>query len=391
VAPVRFPADVPTLTDGEVVLRAHTEADVGPALEQALDPLSVTWTTVPVPSTEETSRAFVLGVVPAGWRDDTEWAFAVQAPDREGRPRFAGTVSLRNEGDGRAEIAYGAHPWARGRGVMAAALRLLLGWGFGERDLDTVVWWANKGNWASRRLAWRLGFTFDGTVRRWLPQRGTLLDGWVGTLLRTDEQAPRHRWLQVPRVVGDTVVLREHEPKDAVRVLEACSDPRTAYWLGQLPQPYTLELAHEFLETRKEAMATGRGLHWAVANPVGDELIANISLFDIKAGREAEIGYWTHPSARGRGVMTEACGLVLRHAFVPEEDGGEGLQRVMIFAAEANTASRRVIEANGFVRTGLERRGTRLSDGSLVDTATYDLLVEEYLPALTDRPGRKAK
>jgi RimJ/RimL family protein N-acetyltransferase len=103
-----------------------------------------------------------------------------------------------------------------------------------------------------------------------------------------------------------------------------------------------------------------------------------VSLFDVKPGREAEVGYWTHPSARGRGVMTQACGAAVRHAFAPEEHGGLGLQRLLVFAAVGNTASRRVIESNGFVPIGRERRGTRLRDGSLVDTACYDLLVEEH-------------
>ena len=40
--------------------------------------------------------------------------FAVEAPDDDGTPRFAGTVSLRNEREGRAEVAFGAHP---GRGA----------------------------------------------------------------------------------------------------------------------------------------------------------------------------------------------------------------------------------------------------------------------------------
>ena len=59
-----------------------------------------------------------------------------------------------------------SHPWARGRGVMERALRLLLEWGFAERDLQTVIWLARRGNWASRRLAWRLGFSFDGHAAR---------------------------------------------------------------------------------------------------------------------------------------------------------------------------------------------------------------------------------
>jgi RimJ/RimL family protein N-acetyltransferase len=376
---VNFPDDVPTLTDGDVTLRAHAAEDAVGVLEQCTDPVSRQWTTVPVPYSLELAHGFLTDVVPAGWSEGREWAFAVEAVDDTGVARFGGTVSLRNEGDGRAEIAYGAHPWVRGRGVMQQALELLLDWGFHKQGLDTVLWWANKGNWASRRLAWRLGFSLDGTVRRWLPQRGELLDAWVGGLLATDERRPRHPWLAVPRITGSRVVLREHQAQDTARVLDACSDERTAYWLGQMPQPYTLADAKAYVESRRELPATGRGVSWVVADPDTDQLLANISLFDLKPGREAEIGYWAHPAARGRGVTTEACGLVVRHAFVPEEDGGLGLRRLLIFAAEDNSASRRVIEANGFVATGRERGGTLLRDGTMVDTICYDLLAEEYV------------
>ena len=65
-----------------------------------------------------------------------------------------------------------------------------------------MIWWANQGNWASRRLAWRLGFSCDGALRRWLPQRGALLDAWVGVLLHGDPREPATPWLDVPRIDG---------------------------------------------------------------------------------------------------------------------------------------------------------------------------------------------
>jgi len=274
-------------------------------------------------------------------------------------------------------VAFGSHPWVRGRGVMTRALRLLLDWGFEQRGLETVIWWAHEGNWASRKLAWRLGFSCDGTIRHWLPQRGRLLDAWTGVLLATDERRPRHPWLDVPTIHGDKVVLRRHRHEDVSRIEEACGDARTAYWLGQMPSPYTRADAERFLLGRGELAATGRGIGWAVADPVTDRLVGNISVFDLKPRREAEVGYWTHPDARGRGVMSQACRLAIRHAFIDEEDGGLGLQRLIAFAAEENGASRHVIETNGFTRIGTERRGTRLRDGRLVDTACYDLLVGE--------------
>lgn len=375
-----FPRDVPTLTDGEVTLRAHRREDAEGSWEQCQDPLSQEWTTVPVPYSRDDARRFVTQVMPGGWESGQEWGFAVEATDGDGERRYGGTVSLRVQGSDRAEIAYGSHPWVRGRGVMHRALRLLLDWGFEEQDLKTVMWWADKGNWASRKLAWRLGFTHDGEVAQWQPHRGELRDGWIGHLRAQDSREPKSDWLEVPRIIGRQVVLRPTSLDDAQRVMEYGQDERAAYWLDTLPQPYGLGDAVEYLQSRVEQQARGTGMTWAVADPSTDQLTGTISLFDLKPGREAEIGYVANPGFRGRGLMTEACALVVRHGFVPAEDGGLGLRRLVVFAAEENSASRRVIERNGFTAVGRERNGTRLRDGRLVDTIAYDMLVEEWSP-----------
>ena len=74
---MRFPHDVPTLTDGVVTLRAHAEDDVPGVLEQSTDPVSRAWTTVPVPYTRDDAKRFVRDVMPGGWLADKEWGFAV--------------------------------------------------------------------------------------------------------------------------------------------------------------------------------------------------------------------------------------------------------------------------------------------------------------------------
>ena len=89
------------------------------------------------------------------------------------------------------------------------------------------------------------------------------------------------------------------------------------------------------------------------------------------------MGYWTHPDARGKGVMTRAVRTMLRHALTPAEEGGLGLLRVQISHADGNDASRHVIEQCGFRHTGRERRSLRLRDDRLVDALNYDLLAEE--------------
>jgi RimJ/RimL family protein N-acetyltransferase len=371
-----FPQGVPTLKRDGVTLRAHRPDDAAGCLEQCRDPLSRRWTTVPLDYTYLDAQDFVLRAMPAGWTEGSEWGFAVEAVADDGTPRYAGTVSLRDERLGRAEVAYGAHPWARGRGVMETALRLLLEWGFAERGLRTVMWWAHRGNWASRKLAWRLGFTVEGGARQWLHQRGELRDGWVGTLLAGDPMAPATPWYDVPHVGGDRVVLRPHRAEDAPRIVEACSDPETWGWIGSVPHPYTAADAERYLTSREEEHAAGAAVSWAVGDPGTGRLLGSLQLFRIVAGMDAEIGYWVHPDARGRGVATEACRLALRHAVVPAEDGGLGLQRVRAVVADGNAASLRVLAAAGLRVQGRERRAIRTGCG-VRDAVVLDVLAEE--------------
>jgi RimJ/RimL family protein N-acetyltransferase len=93
----------------------------------------------------------------------------------------------------------------------------------------------------------------------------------------------------------------------------------------------------------------------------------------------AEIGYWSHPAARGRGVMTEAVGLLTRHVFLDTEDGGLGAHRLFIRAAVDNLASRHVAEAQGYQRCGLERHANPMGDGSYSDLVAYDMTRADWV------------
>ena len=375
-----FPDGVPTLSRGDVTLRAHRPDDAEAVVEQCVDPVSVQWTTAPSPYTKAMADEFIGRSVPSMWDSGHENAFAIECTHPDGRRRFSGTVSLRHEGARRAEIAFGAHPAVRGRGVMSSAVAMLLDWGFAERGLETVLWLANDGNFASRRVAWRSGFTFGGTVRRWLDHRGEYPDAWVGALHRDDPRVPTCDWHDAPRITGERVVLRPLRDEDTPRIVEACSDERTAYWLGFLPSPYREGDAQDFLLRMRTAMAQGTQVQWAVADPSTDELIGNVG-FPRMHGGNAEVGYWTHPTARGRRVMTEAVSLALGHAFGDRGGGGLGLQRVFARSAAENTASQQVARANGFVQTGVDRQSERLGDGSYADMVRFDLLRSEWAAA----------
>jgi RimJ/RimL family protein N-acetyltransferase len=173
----------PELTDGpDLVLRLPLPADVDDIVAQCRDPDFQRWTTVPVPYHESDAQSF-LERVAEGWRANVA-AFAIAY-----QGRFSGSVDLRFDGLGGAEVGFGLAPWARGRGVMTRALRLVLAWGFELAGIEVVYWRAQVGNWASRRVAGRCGFRMEGTVRGLLEQRGERRDAWIGSLRRGEPLA----------------------------------------------------------------------------------------------------------------------------------------------------------------------------------------------------------
>jgi RimJ/RimL family protein N-acetyltransferase len=201
----------------------------------------------------------------------------------------------------------------------------------------------------------------------------------VGTLLHGDEMRPTTRWYDVPRLLGENVVLRRHTEADVPRIVEACSDPVVSDWIGMIPSPFHESDAVAWLAGNAERQASGTAVTWAVADPETDALLGTVDLFDVRPGRDAEIGYWLHADGRGRGLATEMCGLALRHALLPEEAGGLGLGRVRAVAAEGNTASRRVLERSGLEQQGRERRLV-LTRAGLEDAAIYDILAQDVRP-----------
>ncbi|UAL29047.1 GNAT N-acetyltransferase [Nocardioides rotundus] len=369
---MRFPEDVPRLTEGQVTLRAHTAEDVPRIVEQCVDPESVAWTTVPVPYARADAETWIGEIVPEGWVADTTYVFAVEYDGR-----FAGSVDLRLRGGGEAEIGYGLHPDARGSGVMRRALTLLLDWAFGELGLEVVTWRAFVGNWASRRTVWALGFTVGPTIPRLLPQRGERRDAWTAWLGRGDERSPVEPWLRPASIEADGVRLRAWGERDAERLVEAGNDPVVREWIPGSPLPTTAEDVDRYLTRIRESAATNRRVAWCVADAGSDVPLGNIAVFDFEGAPgalTAQVGYWSLPAGRGRGAMTTALREVCAHVRRPTAEGGLGVRRLYLLTDVENTASRRLAERAGFEQVGIERAESPRADGTFGDSALYDLV-----------------
>lgn len=373
-----FPGCVPELTDGHVVLRAHSPDDVAAVVEQCTDPEMVRWTTVPSPYDADLARRFLADIERA-WADPDGIRYWALAAADDPHRRFRGTIDLRPQAARDVvEVGFGLHPDARGQGLMASALRLAAQWWFDEGG-SRVQWRAVRGNFPSWRVAWACGFTHHGILPGSHPPTegdGPAADTWLASLGADDVMEARTPWADPPVLEtsgGGGLRLRPWRDED-VEALEPRDQP-----VHHMPVRAVLD-ADTFpawLLARREKMSVGTALSWCVADAATDTALGESIVFTPEGTLDddtAEVGYQVVPSARRRGVATAATRLAVEHALTPRTEGGLGLRRLVAQTAEDNTGSNRVLDALGFGIWGRETAVDVLPGGRTVDALHWELL-----------------
>jgi RimJ/RimL family protein N-acetyltransferase len=353
-------------SDG-LMLRAWRDGDADGVFRACQDPLIQRWTTVPVPYAREHAEHLV------GQYTATAWAAEIAAPlgvfdARTGDLLGAlGLVEL-DRSTRTGEIGTWVAPWARGRDVAERAGRAVAHWSFEVLRLRQLTWRVQVGNHASRLIAERIGFTFDGVSRALLKDRdGELTNGWRGVLLPGEVRDVAPPWVAPggpgalraatfgappERLPAGPVTLRQPAERDLDEMLATCRDPEAARWTT-VPVPYLRVDAVAFLRDRVPGGWTcGTAAGFAIADPE-DRFIGTIDLrIDLADPASAEVGYLVAPQARGMGYATAAVRAICAWGFT-----ALGLTRVVWRAHLGNDASRRVAEKAGFVMEGVQRQG----------------------------------
>ncbi len=149
--------------------------------------------------------------------------------------------------------------------------------------------------------------------------------------------------LPVPALAGGGVALRPWRVDDVDHLVSAWKDPEVLRWTP-VPDDAGPEKAAAWIAGARHRLETATALDLVVVDG-GGTAVGEVGLSDLGHDRRvALIGWWTAAHARGRGVATQAVGLLARWALGPPLDLAAILARIH----PDNEGSLAVARAAGF-------------------------------------------
>jgi ribosomal-protein-alanine N-acetyltransferase len=179
------PLPRPVLADESIRLVPLTPAHEPAVAALAEDDEVRAFTRFPTQPTSDFASSW-LAIYEEAWRDGSRAGFAIETHDAEflGLGLFVQLESEARQG----EIGYVVGPSARGKGVATRTLRLLTEWGFSELGLERIELWIDPGNAGSERVAERVGYVREGTLRSYWIKEEIRRDMGIWSRLRSDPE-----------------------------------------------------------------------------------------------------------------------------------------------------------------------------------------------------------
>ena len=156
--------------------------------------------------------------------------------------------------------------------------------------------------------------------------------------------APNIFFPALPKACGG-LRLRAFRSADGPAVLAAAEDPLMTHWLALTDKLATAGAVERWIEDGNLLAESGAGVRLAVTDAASGMLRGCVELCLSEHG--GNVGYWTVPAARGRGVATSAVRLLCRWAF-----DHRLVTTLTIRTLPGNLASERVAEGAGFSADG---------------------------------------
>ena len=169
---------------------------------------------------------------------------------------------------------------------------------------------------------------------------------------------------------GEGFVLRPFRNDDVDGLLAVADDARVTRWMSaRFPHPYTRADAEFWIAKTASESPTE-----TFAIEIDDRIAGAVACeaHDGERTGVAEFGYWLTPKYWGRGIVTAASRLLVKHAF-----DLRGLRRLEAHVFAPNVASARVLEKCGFVKEATMRQRVTDREGDVLDTYLYARLATD--------------
>ena len=152
------------------------------------------------------------------------------------------------------------------------------------------------------------------------------------------------RFSPFPKLTSLRLTLRQLVESDAPSIFSLRSNPEVNQYLGR-PLQKSIAEAQAFIEKINCGIAQDESMYWAISLQGNPNLIGTICLWNFSENLKiAELGYELLPDFQGQGIMSEALPCVLNYAFETL-----ALDSVLAYTHIENTASRKLLEQQGFV------------------------------------------
>lgn len=185
-----------------------------------------------------------------------------------------------------------------------------------------------------------------------------------------------------PALRVGAVHLRPPAREDVDPIALACRDPEIRRFT-RMPPDYDRDDAVAFVRGAADRRTAGISLELVASDRPDGALCGVVGLVvDRHDPARAEIGYWTHPDHRGRGIAGAALRLLSTWAL-----SAGGFVRLDLIVSVENTASLAVVSRSGFVREGTARAAWPAPDGRH-DMAVFSLIDRDLAPGDGPAGGR---
>lgn len=174
------------------------------------------------------------------------------------------------------------------------------------------------------------------------------------------------------RLVGKNVALREFRWEDLPEMRKWICDARATRYLGaRYVRPQSWEQTENQL--RGLLMGDVGGEHLAIADAGTLSYLGQVSLQGVdRFTLQGELAVIVSPAHWGKGIATEAIGLMLKYAF-----HSLNLNRVWLKVFAEHTAAVNLYRKCGFVQEGVLRQDAYL-EGRYRDTIIMSVLREDF-------------